>query len=89
MELGKITAQLQEAIAPLSRTVLARFGQKTGQVTAHSPARGSALIEIGEAVRAGVTPLACVSSDTSCFARAVTLVVFKSEGRSNRHKSQS
>ena len=51
MELGKITAQLQEAIAPLSRTVLARFGQKTGQVTARSPARGSALIEIGEAVR--------------------------------------
>jgi len=38
MELGKITAQLQEAVALRPRTVLARFGQKTGQVTAHSPA---------------------------------------------------
>src|SRR5262245_8769139 len=67
---------------------LSRFGRKTAQVTAHSPARGSALIEIGEAVRAGVTPLACVSCDTSCFARAITLVVFTSGGRSNRHNCQ-
>src|SRR5262249_41328262 len=60
---------------------LSHFRQETGQVTAHPPAGSSALVEIGEAVRAGMTPLACVSGDTARSARAVTLVVMTSEGR--------
>ena len=83
-----VSRALELALAPRSRMALARFRRKTAQVTAHSPARGSALIEISEAVRVGVTPLACVSCDTSCFAGAVTLVVFTSGGSSNRHKCQ-
>ena len=58
-----VSRALELALAPRSRMALARFRRKTAQVTAHSPARGSALIEIAEAVRAGVTPLACVSCD--------------------------
>src|SRR5262249_34723487 len=49
-------------------------------VTAHPPAGRPALVEIGEAVRAGMASLACVSDLATRPARAVALVESTSEG---------
>src|SRR5262249_46021435 len=62
------------------------FCASAPSVTAHSPAGSSALVEVGEAVRTGMTPFARVSGVAACSARAVAFVVFTSEGAGDRHK---
>jgi hypothetical protein len=57
-------------------------------VTAHSPTGRSALVEVSEAVRTGMTPFARISGFAACSARAVARVVVTSGGGGNCYKCE-
>ena len=56
---------------------------------AHPPACSAALIEVGKAVRAGMTAFAVISGDAPGLARAVALAAFAPRGGSSRKEDQS
>jgi hypothetical protein len=58
-------------------------------VTAHSPAGRSALVEVGETVRAGMTSFARVSGLAACSARAVAFGIFTRGRAGDRHKCKA
>ena len=56
---------------------------------AHPPACSAALIEVGKAVRAGMTAFAVISGDAPGLARVVALAAFAPRGGSSRKEDQS